>query len=161
MGTTKITAEPGTHQIIIEREFDAPAEVVFRAHHDADLLKQWMGPAEDTMEIPVFEVHNGGRWEWVFTDKAGGQQSFRGVYHGDPSPEGFMSTFEWLGPPGHVSFNTYHFTERDGRTLMRSNAVFQSVEDRDGMIAAGMEVGMNEGYAKLDHLLTQLSDTTN
>jgi len=158
MGTSKITAEPGSLQILVEREFDAPAEVLLRAHIDPDLLKQWMGPDDLSMEIPTFEPRDGGRWDWVFTSPDGDVQRFHGVTHGTPSVEnGIMGTFEWLGLPGHVSFQTMTFEERDGRTTLRSNSVFQTVEDRDGMIASGMESGMNEGYAKLDQLLTTLT----
>jgi uncharacterized protein YndB with AHSA1/START domain len=160
MGTSKITAEPGSLQIIVEREFDAPAEVLLRAHTDPDLLKQWMGPDGLSMEIPTFEPRDGGRWDWVFTGPDGDVQRFHGVTHGTPSVEnGMMGTFEWLGLPGHVSFQTMTFEEHDGRTTLRSNSVFQTIEDRDGMIEAGMEYGMNEGYAKLDKLLTTLTPT--
>jgi uncharacterized protein YndB with AHSA1/START domain len=160
MGTSKITAEPGSLQILVEREFAAPAEVLFRAHTDPELLKQWLGPNDLTMEIPTFESHDGGRWDWVFTSPDGDVQRFHGVTHGTPSVEnGIMGTFEWLGLPGHVSFQTLTFDERDGRTMLRSNSVFQTIEDRDGMIASGMEFGMNDGYAKLDKLLTTLTTT--
>jgi uncharacterized protein YndB with AHSA1/START domain len=160
MGTSKITAEPGSLQIIVERDFDAPAEVLLRAHIDPDLLKQWMGPDGLSMEIPTFEPRDGGRWDWVFTGPDGDVQRFHGVTHGTPSVEnGMMGTFEWLGLPGHVSFQTMTFEEHDGRTTLRSNSVFQTIEDRDGMIDAGMEHGMNEGYAKLDKLLTILTPT--
>jgi uncharacterized protein YndB with AHSA1/START domain len=160
MGTSKITAEPGSLQILVEREFDAPAEVLLRAHTDPDLLKQWMGPEGLSMEIPTFEPRDGGRWDWVFTDPDGDVQRFHGVTHGTPSVEnGIMGTFEWLGLPGHVSFQTMTFEEHDGRTTLRSNSVFQTLEDRDGMIATGMESGMNEGYAKLDKLLPTLTTT--
>jgi uncharacterized protein YndB with AHSA1/START domain len=160
MGTSKITAEPGSLQIIVEREFDAPAEVLLRAHTDPDLLKQWMGPDGLSMEIPTFEPRDGGRWDWVFSGPDGDVQRFHGVTHGTPSVEnGMMGTFEWLGLPGHVSFQTMTFEEHDGRTTLRSNSVFQTIEDRDGMIVAGMEYGMNEGYAKLDKLLTTLTPT--
>jgi uncharacterized protein YndB with AHSA1/START domain len=158
MGTSKITAEPGSLQILVEREFDAPAEVLFRAHVDPELLKQWMGPDDLSMEIPTFEPRDGGRWDWVFTAPDGDVQRFHGVTHGRPSVEnGIMGTFEWLGLPGHVSFQTMTFDEHDGRTTLRSNSVFQTLEDRDGMIASGMESGMNEGYAKLDKLLATLT----
>jgi uncharacterized protein YndB with AHSA1/START domain len=158
MGTSKITAEPGSLQILVEREFDAPAEVLFRAHVDPELLKQWMGPDDLSMEIPTFEPRDGGRWDWVFTAPDGDVQRFHGVTHGTPSVEnGIMGTFEWLGLPGHVSFQTMTFDEDDGRTTLRSNSVFQTLEDRDGMIASGMESGMNEGYAKLDKLLATLT----
>ena len=158
MGTSKITAEPGSLQIVVERDFDAPAEALFRAYTDPELLKRWLGPDDkSTLDIPVNEMNDGGRWDWIFTDPDGSQQRFHGVIHGTPSVEdGLLGTFEWLGLPGHVSFQTLTFHEHDGRTTLRTNQVFQTVEDRDGMIASGMEGGMDEGFAKLDALLPEL-----
>jgi uncharacterized protein YndB with AHSA1/START domain len=44
----------------------------------------------------------------------------------------------------------------DGTTRMTASSVFQSVEDRDGMIAAGMEGGMTESLEQLDKVLASL-----
>ncbi len=44
MSKTTITAEPGIPQIIITRKFDAPRDLVFRAHTDPRLLVQWLAP---------------------------------------------------------------------------------------------------------------------
>lgn len=159
MATSKVTAEPGSLQIIIEREFDAPAEVLFRAHTEPELLKQWLGPNDSTLETATFESRDGGTWDWVFRGTDGGEDRFHGVTHGTPSVEnGILGTFEWLGMPGHVSFQTLTFHEHDGRTTVHANQVFQTQEDRDGMMSAGMEGGMNEGYAKLDALLPTLTN---
>ena len=35
------------------------------------------------------------------------------------------------------------------------NSIFQTPEERDGMLESGMESGMNETYARLDELLAQ------
>jgi len=43
---TKITAEPGKQEIFIEREFNAPREIVFKAFTDPKLYAQWLGPRE-------------------------------------------------------------------------------------------------------------------
>jgi uncharacterized protein YndB with AHSA1/START domain len=64
-----------------------------------------------------------------------------------------VQTFEFDGAPGHVSLDTIAFEERDGRTIARSRSVFQSVEARDAMVAAGMETGLSDGFARLDDLL--------
>ena len=68
-----------------------------------------------------------------------------------------VRTFEFEGVPGHVSLETATFEERGGKTLLRVNAVYQSVEDRDGMVQSGMESGLNEGMERLDELLARLA----
>jgi len=154
---TEIAAEPGTQRIVITREFSAPRELVYRAYTDPELLTQWMGPSRLTMTIERNELRDGGRWRFIHSDADGVEAAFHGVFHGEPSLEGGVTrTFEFEGYPGHVSLETLTLEERDGKTVSRAISVFQSVEDRDGMIASGMESGVNEGMEKLDELLARL-----
>jgi uncharacterized protein YndB with AHSA1/START domain len=156
MGNTQITAEPGMPQIIITREFDAPRDLVFRARTDPDLLVQWLGPRELTMTVDHYDARDGGRWRYVHTDTQGNEYGFHGVFHGTPSPDGIVQTFEFEGAPGRVSLDTTALHERDGRTLVRSVSSFPSVQDRDQMIAADMERGVRDSEDRLAELLTKL-----
>jgi uncharacterized protein YndB with AHSA1/START domain len=156
MGKTQITAEPGMPQIVITREFDAPRDLVFRAYSDPELLVQWLGPRDLTMTFDYHEPRDGGRWRYVSKDAEGNEYGFHGVFHGTPSPDGTVQTFEFEGAPGHVALETLTFEERDDRTLVRSVSSFQSVEDRDGMVAAGMERGVRESDERMEELLAKL-----
>jgi uncharacterized protein YndB with AHSA1/START domain len=156
MGKTRITAEPGIPQIIISREFDAPRDLVFRAYTDPELLVQWLGPRDLTMAVEAYDVRDGGKWRYVSTDAEGNEYGFHGVFHGTPSPYGIVQTFEFEGTAGHVSLDTYTFEERGGRTLVRSVSSFQSVEDRDGMVASDMERGVRDSGERLTELLAKL-----
>ncbi|HEV2405014.1 MAG TPA: SRPBCC family protein [Ktedonobacterales bacterium] len=152
---TEIIVTPGTQQILMSREFDAPRELVYRAYTDPTLLVRWLGPRRMAMTIDRYEVRDGGRWRYTHRDD-NGEYGFHGVFHGDPSPERIVQTNEFEGMPGHVSLDTLTLEERDGKTLMRANSVFQSVEDRDGMVQSGMEEGFNESMERLDELLAHL-----
>ena len=44
----------------------------------------------------------------------------------------------------------------DGKTHYRSVSNFDSFEDRDGMVASGMETGMVHGFAVIDAILADL-----
>ncbi len=156
MGKTDITAEPGIPQILISCDFDAPRDLVFRAYTDPELLAQWLGPRDLTMTVHEYDVRHGGRWRYVSTDPAGNEYGFHGVFHGTPSPDGIVQTFEFEGTPGHVSLDTYTLRERDGKTVVRSVSCFQSVEDRDEMVASGMEHGVHESHERLTELLARL-----
>ena len=156
MTETEITAEPGVPQILITREFDAPRELVFRAFTEPDLLLQWLGPRKYTMTIDRYEVRDGGTWRYVHTDDGGNTFGFHGVFHGTPSPESMVQTFEFEGAPGNVSMDTATLEEQDGKTVMRVNSVFQSVEARDAMYESGMADGMNDSFDRLDDLLAKL-----
>lgn len=157
MGTTRITAQPGIPQIVIEREFDAPRDLIYRAWTDPELLTQWLGPRNLTMEIDHFDVRDGGTWRYVHRDEQGNAYGFHGVFHGDPSPDGVVQTFEFEGAPGHVSLDTLTLEERDGKTLARTSSVFQTVEARDAMVESGMEHGIEDGFERLDELIATLA----
>jgi activator of Hsp90 ATPase-like protein len=80
----------------------------------------------------------------------------REVFHGDPSPQAIVQTFEFEGAPGHVAPQTVTFTERGGRTLVRTVSAFQSIQDHDAMVASGMEQGARDSGDRLDQLLAKL-----
>lgn len=154
--TTTVRAEPGLPFVDVEREFDAPRELVFRCHMDPALLKQWLGPRRLEMIVDHWEPRDGSRWRYVHRDADGTEYGFHGVFHGDPTPAGMVQTFEFEGAPGHVSLDTLTLEERDGRTILRIHSVHQTVEGRDAMVAAGMESGVVEGYERLDAVLRGL-----
>jgi uncharacterized protein YndB with AHSA1/START domain len=141
----------------MEREFDAPRDLLFRAHTDPELLVQWLGPRRLTMVIDRFDARDGGSWRYVHREGDGTEYGFHGVFHGDPSPDGIVQTFEYEGAPGNVALETLTLEERDGRTVVRTNSVYQTVEARDAMVASGMEHGVNDGYDRLDELIARLA----
>jgi uncharacterized protein YndB with AHSA1/START domain len=157
---TTIVAEPGKQELFITREFDAPRELVFQAHTDPTLYAQWLGPRGLTTRFETFEPVSGGRWRFVQKDQAGQEFSFHGVNHEVRAPERIIGTFEFDGLPesGHVILETTQFEALPGgRTRIRAQSVFQSVQDRDGMVASGMESGVVEGYERLDEILKTIS----
>ena len=154
---TIVTAEPGKQELFITREFDAPRELVFKAHTDPDLYVQWVGPNDLTMTIDELDVRNGGSYRFVH-ERDGQKYAFHGVYHEALAAERIIGTFEFDGLPetGHVILGTTKFEELPGdRTRLVHQSVFQSVADRDGMVQSGMERGVTEGYEKLDELLSK------
>jgi len=155
---TTITAEPGKQEIFITREFDAPRELVFRAHTDPELYVQWLGPRGLKMAIEKFEPRDGGSYRYIQKDQDGNEYAFHGVNHEVLAPERIIGTFEFEGLPekGHVILGTLKFEALPGdRTKLTSQSVFQSVADRDGMLRSGMERGVNQGYERLDELLAK------
>jgi uncharacterized protein YndB with AHSA1/START domain len=153
LSNLQITCEPGIPQIIITRAFNAPREFILRAHIEPELLKQWYGPRNYSMVIERLEPRDGGSWRFTHMDPDGNEFGFHGLFHGTPSVEdGIVQTFEFEGTPGHVSLETLTLEERDGQTLLHANSVFQSVEDRDAVIGAGMEGGIIASYDRLDEL---------
>ena len=105
------------------------------------------------MTIDKLDVREGGEWRFV-TDGPGGNTAFRGTFRAIEPPAKIEQTFEWDGMPGHIVIETATFEDiGDGRTKVSTRSVFDTPEDRDGMLSSGMEIGMGESYEKLDELL--------
>ena len=155
---TIVTAEPGKQELFITREFDAPRELVYRAHTDPEIFAQWLGPKDLSVEFEVFEPVSGGRWRFLNIDQDGNEYAFHGTFH-EVSPTRVIQTFEFDGMPetGHVSLETMTLEDLpNGRTKLTTHAIYQSVADRDGMVEAGMESGVADGYEKLDLMLAAM-----
>lgn len=160
---TTINVEAGRQDLFITREFDAPRDLVFRAHTDPNLLPQWMGPRRLAMRLETFDPRGGGRWRFISKDTDGSEYGFHGVFHEVTAPERIIQTFEFEGLPetGHVMLETLRLEALPGnRTRLVAQSVFQSSADRDGMVQSGMETGVNEGYERLDELLAELRLST-
>ena len=156
---TEIKAEPGKQELFIIREFEAPRELVFRAYTEADLYEKWVGPKDLKMWVEEMNAVDGGSFRFVH-ERGGHKYTFFGVYHDVTRPERIIGTFEFDGLPerGHVIMGTTKFEELPGgRSRIVHQWVFQSVSDRDGMVASGMERGVTDGYEKLDSLLESMA----
>jgi uncharacterized protein YndB with AHSA1/START domain len=156
MSKTQIDAPAGVPFVDITREFDAPLELVRRAWTDPDLVKQWLGPRKYEMVIEQWDARAGGAYRYIHRDEAGNEFGFHGVFHSN-DPDNMVQTFEFEGMPGHVSLDRLQLEDiGGGRTRAHIHSVFQSLEDRDGMVRAGMGDGVTEGFERLDELLAKM-----
>ncbi|WNG42024.1 SRPBCC family protein [Archangium violaceum] len=147
---------PSAREIRVERIFNASRERVWLALTDPDLVAQWWGRG-NKLVIERMEVRPGGHWRFVEHGPEG-INGFEGRYREVTQPERLVSTFEWDGMPGYVSIDSLTLEPLDdGRTRVISTSLFHTPEERDGMLSAGMEKGLNESYAALDRLLASIS----
>ena len=151
-----IVTTPTDREIHIEREFDAPRDVVFATFTDPELAPEWYGPLGTTTIVDQMDVRPGGSWRFVTRNPDGSETAFRGTYREVTPPERIVQTFEWEGMPGHVSVETAEFEDLGDRTKLVVTSIFHTTEERDGMLGSGMEVGMNETYSRLDELLARI-----
>jgi uncharacterized protein YndB with AHSA1/START domain len=154
---TEYTIEPGKQEIISTVVIDAPRELVFKAYTDPKLFGRWWGPKEYENKIEKFDIRQGGEWRVVQRTKDGNEYPFRGVTHDVTAPERICQTFEFEGVPGHVALQTATFEALGNKTRIVAQIVFQSVMDRDGMVASGMKRGADESMERLAELLQQLT----
>jgi len=149
-----ITAPEGVPFIEFTREFDAPVAAVFRAHAEPDLIKQWLGPNGYEMDIERYDFRTGGGYRYIHRDGKGGEFAFNGVFHVVRENDFAIQTFEFEGFPDVVAIESITFEDLGGgRSRVRGHSVYPSLEARDGMVASNMEVGMTEGYERLDKVV--------
>ena len=150
--TATIEADPVVPVIHITRDFRATPAQVIRAHVDPELFARWVGPNYRTIEIDHWDARTGGSWR--YTDSTDDDvQAFRGCFH-EIAENRIVQTFTWEGMPEGVALETMTVTDLgDGRTRLHAASLTDSFEGRDAWLASGMEVGVNDGYAKLDTLL--------
>jgi uncharacterized protein YndB with AHSA1/START domain len=147
---------PGDRDIHIERIFDAPRDLVFALYTDPSLIPEWWGSRGGTTVVDQMDVRAGGSWRFISKSEHG-EHAFRGTYREVTPPERIVQTFEWEGMPGHVSVETVTFEDLGDRTRVITTSLFHTPEERDGMMASGMERGLNETYQRLDELLERLA----
>lgn len=146
---------PTDREVRAERVFDAARDRVWRAYTEPELLAQWWGRGNRVV-IERFELERGGHWRFV-EHSDHGEHGFEGRFREVSPQDRLVYTFEWDGMPGYVVLETAEFEPIDGdRTKVVATALFFSTEERDGMLASGMEQGMNESYAALDRLLATM-----
>jgi uncharacterized protein YndB with AHSA1/START domain len=154
-GETQIIVDPDVPLVRIIRDFDAPREKVFRAHTDPDLFSQWNGPRRHEMRIDHFDCRTGGSYRYVIVSD-GFEAGFFGSFHEVRPSEVIVQTFTFEGEPDGVALERLIFEDLgDGRTRLTAASLVDSFEGRNAFVASGMEVGVREGYERLDDLLAR------
>ena len=156
MPRTEYVIEPGKQEIISTTMLDAPRELVFKAYTDPKLFARWWGPRRYKVEIEKFDSRPGGEWRVTQVGEDGSRHGFRGVNHDVVAPERICATLEYLGVPGHVALQTATFEAVGNKTRLVAHQVFESVMDRDGMVASGMKDGADESMERLAEVLEEL-----
>jgi uncharacterized protein YndB with AHSA1/START domain len=151
-GTTTIEAPADVPTILLTRDFAATPAQLFRAHTDPDLFARWQGPDGVELSIDVWDARTGGSWRYVVRHEDD-EIGFHGCFH-TVREDRIVQTFTWEGMPDGVSLDTVTFEEIEpGRTRVVTLGVVESFEIRDAILSSGMEVGVNDGYARLDAML--------
>ena len=153
-GTATVTL-PSDREILITRQFDAPAEVVFKAWTTPEFVRRWWGFDTSEWLVCDIDLREGGSWRYVTREAGGIEVGFHGEYRTIEAPHRIVSTEVFEGFPDAASLNTLTFAEVDGVTKMTTLVQHSSQEHRDGHIASGMESGMQVTLNRLEDLVRQ------
>jgi uncharacterized protein YndB with AHSA1/START domain len=156
-GTATVTL-PKDDQILITREFDAPAHMVYRAWTEPDLVRRWWAGQRGRVTSAEIDLRVGGTWRYVMVSHDGHEVGFHGEFREIVPDERIVSTEVYEGAPeGGPAVNLITFSEADGRTTFAILMQLESRAVRDIIIASGMETGMQEGMDLLEEIAISLA----
>ncbi len=160
---TTFTVDKEKLESRMERVFDAPRELLWKAHIDKDLMSKWWGANEYEVTVEEYNPTPGGTWRISHKGKDEKGEEVSYVFYGDilDVKEGESITwtfnFEPIGP-GHEITETFYFEEVEpGKTKLRTVSHYKSLEDLEGMLQSGMEEGANQTWDRLDTLTQEMS----
>jgi uncharacterized protein YndB with AHSA1/START domain len=151
MSKMTLTTE-GDRYIVATRRFAAPPEAVYRAHTEPQLIQKWLlGPDGWTMPVCISEARPNGKIRYEWTNGNGGGFHLTGEYL-ELQPYSRIVHVERMHLPGPTPDNHVETTfEPDGDgTLMTMRMTLPDAETRKGMLASGMERGMEASYVRLE-----------
>lgn len=153
---------PTDEQILIEREFNAPSHLVYRALTEPELVKRWFHANRGVVTQADIDLRVGGKWRYVMDADSFGEIGFHGEYRELAPGERIVWTEFYEGVPEGVTeaeattLNTATLTETDGRTTLTLLIQAPSKMARDAIIESGMEEGMQDAYDLLEDVAVSL-----
>lgn len=146
------------NELVITRVFDAPRNLVWKAHTEPEHLAQWWGPKGFKMIKCTMDLRPGGMFHYGMESPEGHKMWGRFVYREVQAPEKlvFVVSFsdENAGIARHPmsgswpleTLNVVTFTEHDGKTtLTLKGHPVNATEEENKMFYSAFE-GMNQGF---------------
>jgi uncharacterized protein YndB with AHSA1/START domain len=156
-GTARVTL-PTDDQILIEREFAAPARLVWRAVTEPELVRRWWHANCSEMTVCEIDLRVGGKWRYAGRTPSGEEFAFYGEFLELVPHERIVQTETFAPFPDDASTNTMTLTEReDGTTLLRTLVQHKTPQARDMHINSGMETGMQVAFDLLEQVAISLA----
>ena len=146
---------PSDNKILITRDFDAPADLMFEAWTTPDLVKRWWAGDRGVVTEAQIDLRIGGRWRWVMTANGGFEVAFSGEYLEIDRPHRLVRTEVFELIPDAEAVSTTTFDESNGVTTLTILAHYPSKEHRDAALASGMEGGLQTSLNALEGLVRQ------
>lgn len=144
-------------EIVISRVIDAPAEVVFAAYANPELVKKWFGPKGYPLTHCEMDFSVGGRFRFAMTGPSGKQNpAFGGEYLEIVPNERIVFTNGFELPGASRMIVTYTYEEIDGKTVFTIRTLFETVEERDQHIRLGFTAGYNSALDNMESVVSEM-----
>jgi uncharacterized protein YndB with AHSA1/START domain len=142
-------------QVRVARVIRGTVDQVWRAHNDADLMKQWLlGPDGWTMPVCEIAAKVGDRYRYEWAPEGGGEGfGFTGELLESEKPYRAVTTEAMIGMDFPATLNELTLSPLRGGTLLSLVITYANAEQRDAILATGMTGGMETSYTRLEALL--------
>jgi uncharacterized protein YndB with AHSA1/START domain len=124
---------PGELEILLTREFEAPAALLFDALTKPEHVRNWFAPFDDRMTVCSIDLRVGGKYHIVFVADDGTECSFRGTYLEIEPPARIVATWLFEGWPDAEAIETLELHEAGGVTKLTKRVAFRDKTGRDHM----------------------------
>ena len=150
-------------ELILEREFDAPRELVFEVYSSCEHLKHWWGPRQWPMAECSMDFRVGGEWHFCLRGPEGGDESWgKAIFKEIKKPELIVYNDYFSDKDGTINQDmpgmliTVKFKESDGKTKLISTTLFSTPEELQKSVEMGVVEGFTETLDRLDELLAEM-----
>lgn len=157
--TTGAWMDKTANTLFIERVFDAPRELVFKAFTEPDRIERWWGPREWPTKNKKMDVRPGGVWHYCMTGPDGTEAWGKAVYREIIPPEKIVYVDTFSDPDGNDNQSmpsmliTFQFLELGNKTKMSATTEFATLEHMETVAEMGMVQGLSESLDRLEELL--------
>jgi uncharacterized protein YndB with AHSA1/START domain len=152
------TTGASSHELVMERNFDAPRDLVFRAWTDPEHVALWWGPKHFTNPVCEVDARPGGKITIHMQGPDGQIYPMSGIFDEVAEPERLVLTAGAVddaeGEPQLVVRTTVTFEDVDGRTKLSMHAVIIEATAAAQEALAGMEEGWSQSFERLEEYLT-------
>ncbi|HEV8495517.1 MAG TPA: SRPBCC family protein [Gemmatimonadaceae bacterium] len=151
---------PSDTQVQIQRDFDAPKRLVYKAWTTPELIKRWWSAKRGTVTTADVDLRVGGTWRWVMMTDRGFEVAFHGEYREIVPNERLVYTEVFEGIPNGdeaAALTTMTFAEKNGRTTLTILVDHKLKAHRDMHINSGMEAGLQDALDLLEQAVSTLA----
>ncbi|MGZ7047256.1 MAG: SRPBCC family protein [Methanobacterium sp.] len=166
---TKITTEPDKQELFIERKFNAPRDLVWKAWTDPDIFVQWWGPKDFTTPVARMDLRVGGEYFSCMRSPDGQDFCSKGVYREIVPSKRLVMTDSFADKEGNKVSATHYGLGEDFPMEMQIKVTLEEEGDKTKLTLkhsdvtnlseaelSDMKQGWNESLDKLAEYLAKV-----
>lgn len=156
---TKYTELPDANQLVAERTFQAPKDLIWKYYTTADLLDKWWAPKPYQAITHDFDFRSGGYWHYVMQGPVGEKHYCINNYQTISPEQLFTATDAFANPDWTVKSDLpttnweVTFNQQEHNTDLKVTLTCQAAQDLETLVNMGMKPGFDQALDQLETLL--------